>query len=63
MQLVNACFGPLLTNTPLGELAMLWRSGSVDKFAKHFMELSCCDSSIFEAQQIQLFITGLGDPL
>jgi hypothetical protein len=50
IQLVNARFGPPLTDTPLGELAMLRRSGSVDEFAR-------------QSQQIQLFITGLGDPL
>jgi hypothetical protein len=52
IRLVNARFGPPLTDTPLGELAMLRHSGSVDEFAKRFM-----------AQQIQLFITSLGDPL
>jgi hypothetical protein len=61
--LVNARFGPPLTDTPLGELAMLRRSGSVDEFARRFMALSCRDPSITEPQQIQLFITGLGDPL
>jgi hypothetical protein len=25
--------------------------------------LFCCDTTLFEPQQIQLFITGLGDPL
>jgi hypothetical protein len=42
---------------------MLRRSGSVDEFSKQFMALSCRDPSITEPQQIQLFITGLGDPL
>jgi hypothetical protein len=54
---------PLLTDTSLGELAMLCRSGSVDEFAKRFMALSCRDPSITEPQQIQLFIMGLDDPL
>jgi hypothetical protein len=52
IQLVNACFGPPVTDTPLGELAMLRRSGSVDEFAKRFMALSCHDLSITEPQQI-----------
>jgi hypothetical protein len=42
---------------------MLRCSSSVDEFAKRFMALSCRDSSITEPQQIQLFITGLSDPL
>jgi hypothetical protein len=63
IQLVNTRFGPPLTDTPLGELAMLCRTGSMDEFAKRFMVLSCRDPSITEPQQIQLFITGLGDPL
>jgi hypothetical protein len=63
IQLVNTRFGPPLTDTPLGELAMLCRSGSVDEFARRFMALSCRDPLITESQQIQLFITGLGDPL
>jgi hypothetical protein len=42
---------------------MLCRSGSIDEFSKQFMALSCRDPSITEPQQIQLFITGLGDPL
>jgi hypothetical protein len=50
-------------DTPLGELAMLRRSGSVDEFARRFMALSCRDPSITEPQQIQLFIMSLGDPL
>jgi hypothetical protein len=39
-QLVNARFGPPLIDTPLSELAMLRRSGSVDEFVKRFMALS-----------------------
>jgi hypothetical protein len=34
VQLVNARFGPPLTDSPVGALAMLWRSGSVDDYAK-----------------------------
>jgi hypothetical protein len=42
---------------------MLHRTRSVDEFAKQFMVLLCHDPSITKPQQIQLFITGLGDPL
>jgi hypothetical protein len=59
-QLVNARFEPPLTDNPLGELAMLRGSGSVDEFTKRFMALSCRDPSITKPHQIQLFISGLG---
>jgi hypothetical protein len=63
IQLVNASFRPPLTNSPVGALAMLRCSGSVDDYAKQFMALSCHDTSLTEPLQVQLFITGLGDPL
>jgi hypothetical protein len=63
IQLVNARFGPPLTDSPVGALAMLRRSDSVDDYAKQFMALSCRDTSLTEPLQVQLFITGLGDPL
>jgi hypothetical protein len=30
VKLVNTCFGPPLMNSPLGELTMLWHTGTVD---------------------------------
>jgi hypothetical protein len=58
MQLVNARFGPPLTDSPIGELAMLCCIGTIDEFCKCFITLSCRDTSLIEAQQIQLSITG-----
>jgi hypothetical protein len=63
VQLVNACFGPPLTDSPVSALLMLCHSGSVDDYAKQFMALSCRDTSLTKPLQVQLFITGLGDPL
>jgi hypothetical protein len=63
IQLVNATFGLSLTDSSINELAMLWRIGMVDEFSKRFIVLSYRDTSLTEAQQIKLFITGLGDPL
>lgn len=63
MQLVNACFRPPLTDSPICELAMLRRTGTVDDCSKHFIALSCRDTTLLEPQQIQLFITDLGHPL
>jgi hypothetical protein len=42
---------------------MLRRSDTVNEFYKLFIMLSYRDTSLTEQQQIQLFITGLGDPL
>jgi hypothetical protein len=61
--LVNARFELPLTDTPLGGLTTLRRTGTVNEFTKWFMTLSCRDPLIIEPQQVQLFITGLDDPL
>jgi hypothetical protein len=63
VKLNNACFGPPLTDSPLGELAMLRRMGTIDEFSNQFMALSCRVPTLLESQQVQLYITGLGDPL
>jgi hypothetical protein len=63
IQLVSTRFGPPLMDIPTSELAMLRCTGMVDAFSKRFIALSYRDMSLTDAQQIQLFITGLGDPL
>jgi hypothetical protein len=63
VKLVNARFRLPLTDSPISELTMLCRSGSVDEFSKRFIALSCRDTTLSKPQQIQLFIMGLGDPL
>jgi hypothetical protein len=62
-QLVNARFGPPLTDSPIGELALLRHTGSVDEYCNQFMSLLCHEPSLTESQRIQLFSTGLGKPL
>jgi hypothetical protein len=63
VQLINTRFGPPLTDSPLGELALLCRFGTVDEFCSKFMSLSYWDHTLTEPQQIQLFTTGLSEPL
>jgi hypothetical protein len=57
VQLINTCF------SPLGELTLLRRSGTVDEFCSKFMSLSYRGHTLTEPQQIQLFTTSLGEPL
>jgi hypothetical protein len=63
VKLIQVHFGPPLTTSPLGELALLRRDGSVDDYTTRFMSLSCRDPRISEAHQVQIFIAGLGHPL
>jgi hypothetical protein len=42
---------------------MLRRSGMVEDFCNKFMSLSYHHHTLTEPQQIQLFTTGLGEPL
>jgi hypothetical protein len=49
-RLINARFGPPMTDTPLGTLALLCHTGSVDDFCGKFMALSCFDLTLTEGQ-------------
>jgi hypothetical protein len=59
VQLVNKRFRPPLTDSPIGELTLLHRDGSIDDFAKHFIALYCRDTAITKAHQVQLCCTAL----
>jgi hypothetical protein len=48
VQLVNTHFGPPLTESPIGELALLWWDGSINDYCNKFMVLSCRDPAILE---------------
>jgi hypothetical protein len=46
-------FGPALIESPIGELALLQKEGSVDDYAEKFMALSCRDPPLTKTHQIQ----------
>jgi hypothetical protein len=52
-----------VTDSPIGEILLLWREGSIDDFAKRFMALSCRVTMISEAHQVKLFLAVLRKPL
>ena len=61
--LLNRRFGPPITESPLSELALLRRTGSVEEYAKQFVSIACREVELSERQQAQLFIAGLNNPL
>jgi hypothetical protein len=62
-QLIKIRLGLPLTDSPIGELALLWRDGSIDDFCARVMSLSCRDPAISKDHQIQLLLVGLGQHL
>src|SRR5438132_133620 len=58
-QLVNQRFGPPITDTPLGALAHLRHTGTINDYCDQFLALACRDVELTESQQVQLFIAGL----
>jgi hypothetical protein len=50
-QLINARFGPPLTDNLIGELALLRRTGSIDEYCNRFMSLSCRDPTLTEPKK------------
>jgi hypothetical protein len=63
VRLVNTRFEPLLMDSPIGELAHLRREGMVEEYCTKFMSLACCEPTLSEGFQVQLFVAGLGEPL
>jgi len=51
------------SQSPLGEISLLRRTGTVEDYAKQFVALACREVELSERQQVQLFIAGLVNPL
>jgi len=60
---VNLRFGPPIRSNALGELKDLRRSGSVEDYQRHFLELLCRCEGLTMRHQVDLFTEGLGQPL
>lgn len=60
---LNMRFGPPICSNPLGELAQLRRTGSVEDHQCQFLALFCSADPLSPMQQVQLFTSGLLKPL
>jgi len=63
VRLVQERFGPTMTDTPLGSLALLRRAGNVVDYSNKFMHLACREAELSELQQVHLFVAGLQEPV
>ena len=63
VDLVSRRFGPPIRSNPLGELAQLHRTGTVEDFQDQFLTLLARCDDVTEAQQVALFTAGLGGTL
>ncbi|WVZ63767.1 LOW QUALITY PROTEIN: hypothetical protein U9M48_013374 [Paspalum notatum var. saurae] len=55
----SLAFRSPMTDSPLGELAVLRRTGSVE-YTDQYLSLACRDLELSEPQQVSLFVAGLG---
>jgi hypothetical protein len=62
-QLVQQRFGPPITDSPIGELMLLRRTGTVDDYTDQFLALACHDADLSEQRLVQIYTTGLVNPL
>jgi len=63
VRLVQKRFGPTMTDTPLGSLALLRHAGNVVDYSNKFMHLACREAELSELQQVHLFVAGLQEPV
>ncbi|XP_022680786.1 uncharacterized protein LOC111256682 [Setaria italica] len=62
-EFVNMRFGPPIRSNALGELKDLHRTGSVEEYERRFLALLCRYDNLMAQHQIDLFTSGLGQPL
>lgn len=63
VEFVNTWFSPPARSNPFGELTHLRRVGSVADYQEKFLQLLTRCDNVTEQQQIDIFTTGLRDPL
>jgi hypothetical protein len=62
-EFVNLRFNPPLRSNPLGELKELRRTGSVDEYQRQFLALLCHCDGLSSVHAMNLFTTGLDEPM
>jgi hypothetical protein len=60
---VNERFGPPTRCNPLGELASLRKTGTVDENTERFLALVAHAGNLDESQQVNIYTTRLLEPL
>ncbi|CAN6226836.1 unnamed protein product [Urochloa humidicola] len=60
---VTMRFGPPIRSNALGELKDLCRTGTVEEYERHFLALLCRCEGLTPCHQVDLFTSGLGQPL
>jgi hypothetical protein len=63
IEFVNLRFGPPLRLNSLGELKELMHTGSVEEYQRQFLALLCRCEGLSAAHAMNLFTTGLGEPM
>lgn len=60
---VNECFGPPTWRSPLGELAALRKTRTVDDYTESFLAHIARVGHLDEIQQVNIYTAGLMEPL
>jgi hypothetical protein len=62
-QLVLQRFGPPMTDSPVGKLMLLRRTGSVEEYTDQFLAYACRDTDLTKQQLVHIYTAGLVNPL
>ena len=52
-----------MTDSPIGEILILRRDGTVNDYTDKFLALACRDADLTESQLVQMYTDGLVNPL